>query len=122
MPTVVGLSLAILAYLLLRNQGAGRAALGLGGLGLAAGGALVAKALGVIQPAIPWIVGALAVVVVFGLARHILMMAWQSLRRGILNQHVLLEFGAFAGLVGGVIGLALRPAGYPTAPSSPSPS
>ncbi len=115
-PTVVGLSLAILAYLLLRNQGAGKAALGLGGLGLAAGGVMVAKALGVIQPAIPWIVGAFAVLVVFGLARHILMMAWQSLRRGILNQHVLLEFGAFAGLVGGAIGLALRPPGYPTAP------
>lgn len=28
-----------------------------------------------------------------------------SLRRGILNQHVLLEFGAFAGLIGGFIGL-----------------
>ncbi len=115
-PTVVGLSLALLAYLLLRHQGAGKAALGLGGLGLAAGGVLVAKALGVIQPAVPWIVGTLAVAVVFGLARHILMMAWQSLRRGILNQHVLLECGAFAGLVGGAIGLALRPVGYPTAP------
>ncbi|TAM96697.1 MAG: heavy metal translocating P-type ATPase, partial [Rhodanobacteraceae bacterium] len=36
------------------------------------------------------------------------------LRRGILNQHVLVEFGAFAGLAGGVIGLVLHPAGYPT--------
>jgi cation transport ATPase len=32
-------------------------------------------------------------------------MAVQSLRRGILNQHVLLEFGALAGLVGGGLGL-----------------
>src|SRR5713101_3575655 len=43
-------------------------------------------------------------------------MAWQSLRRGILNQHVMLEAGAFAGIVGGLIGLIDRPAGYPTAP------
>src|SRR3546814_18615589 len=42
-------------------------------------------------------------------------MAAQALRRGILNQHVLLEAGAFAGITGGVIGLALSPAGYPTA-------
>src|SRR5262249_45195443 len=34
---------------------------------------------------------------------------------GILNQHVLVEFGAFAGLAGGSIGLAFHPAGYPTA-------
>ncbi|MGH2761269.1 MAG: heavy metal translocating P-type ATPase, partial [Thermoleophilaceae bacterium] len=38
-----------------------------------------------------------------------------SLRRSILNQHVMLEAGAFAGLAGGAIGLAARPAGYPTA-------
>ena len=31
-------------------------------------------------------------------------MAWASLRRGILNQHVLLEFGAIAGLAGGFLG------------------
>src|SRR3546814_5848341 len=43
-------------------------------------------------------------------------MAVQALRRGILNQHVLLETGAFAGLAGGVIGLVLDQPGYPTAP------
>ena len=48
---------------------------------------------------------ALALLTVFGAGRHILVMAVQSLRRGILNQHVLLEFGAFAGLIGGTIGL-----------------
>ena len=48
---------------------------------------------------------AMAMLTVFGPGRHILVMAVQSLRRGILNQHVLLEFGAFAGLAGGVIGL-----------------
>src|SRR6516162_8512868 len=43
-------------------------------------------------------------------------MAIQALRRGILNQHVLLEMGAFAGIAGGVIGLVLDRPGYPTAP------
>lgn len=42
-------------------------------------------------------------------------MAVQALRRGILNQHVLLELGAFAGIAGGVIGLVLQRTGYPTA-------
>jgi heavy metal translocating P-type ATPase len=43
-------------------------------------------------------------------------MAFQSIRRGILNQHVLLEFGAFAGLIGGALGLILHRPDYPTAP------
>src|SRR5258708_24690294 len=42
-------------------------------------------------------------------------MAFQALRRGILNQHVLLEIGAVAGLAGGVIGLVLNRPGYPAA-------
>ncbi|WP_273888710.1 heavy metal translocating P-type ATPase [Rubrobacter naiadicus] len=45
-----------------------------------------------------------ALATVFGPGRHILGMAYHSLRRGILNQHVLLEFGAFAGLAGGFLG------------------
>lgn len=48
---------------------------------------------------------AFALATVFIPGWHILAMAAQSLRRGILNQHVLLEFGAFAGLAGGAIGL-----------------
>ncbi len=47
----------------------------------------------------------MALLTVFGAGWHILVMAFHSLRRGILNQHVLLEFGAFAGLIGGAIGL-----------------
>ena len=39
----------------------------------------------------------LALATIFGAGWHILTMAWASLRRCILNQHVLLEFGAFAG-------------------------
>lgn len=46
-----------------------------------------------------------ALATVFGAGGHILRTAYHSLRRGILNQHVLLEFGAFAGLIGGVVGL-----------------
>jgi len=109
-------SLMGLAFLILRSEGVGKAVLGTATLGLAAAAVLVAKFLGLVQPAVPWLLGLFAVLVVFGLARHILGMAVQAIRRGILNQHVLLEFAAFAGLIGGVIGLTLRPAGYPTAP------
>jgi Cu+-exporting ATPase len=51
-----------------------------------------------------WLMPILALSTIFGPGWHILTMAWASLRRGILNQHVLLEFGAFAGLAGGFLG------------------
>lgn len=63
-----------------------------------------------------WLAGGLAVVVVFFLARPILVMAWHALRRGIINQHVLLEAAAFAGLGGGIYGLAAGGPDFPTAP------
>lgn len=69
---------------------------------------------GVFGGARPWIAGALALILIFGVGRHIVRMAVMALRRGILNQHVLVEFGAFAGLVGGAVGLALRIPNYPT--------
>jgi heavy metal translocating P-type ATPase len=49
----------------------------------------------------------LALATVLGPGWKILTMAWASLRRGILNQHVLLEFGAFAGLLGGFLGFVV---------------
>lgn len=52
----------------------------------------------------PWVVLALALVQVFVVGRPILQMAVPSLRRRILNQHVLLEFGALGGLLGGILG------------------
>ncbi len=52
----------------------------------------------------PWLMLVLAVEVVFVAGWPILRMAVASLRRGILNQHVLMEFGAFGGLTGGLIG------------------
>jgi len=54
--------------------------------------------------AVYWLMPILALSTVFGPGWHILTMAWASLRRGILNQHVLLEFGAFAGMTGGFLG------------------
>ena len=56
---------------------------------------------------------ALALGTMFGPGRYIKEKAYQSLRRGILNQHVLLEAGAFAGLLGGFLGLSVYP-GFPT--------
>jgi heavy metal translocating P-type ATPase len=113
---VIGVSLLVTAFLILRGQGLWRAIASVTVLGLLIAAVLVVNALGLARAAIPWVVGAFAIIVVFGVAQHILLMAWQSLRRGILNQHVMLEAGAFAGIVGGLIGLIARPAGYPTAP------
>ncbi len=56
------------------------------------------------MPFVSWLMPALALSTIFGPGWRILTMAWASLRRGILNQHVLLEFGAFAGLLGGFLG------------------
>ncbi|MBI3943129.1 MAG: heavy metal translocating P-type ATPase [Chloroflexi bacterium] len=56
------------------------------------------------RPLLLWLLPTLALSTIFGPGWHILTMAWASLRRGILNQHVLLEFGAFAGLIGGFLG------------------
>lgn len=61
----------------------------------------------------PWIVLGLAAAMMFVTARPVLIMAWQSARRGILNQHVLLEAGAIGGLVGGLLGLFVSPALFP---------
>ncbi len=76
--------------------------------GALAGGAallMVAMWFGVRQPWFKWAMMALALGTVFGPGWHILTMAYYSLRRGILNQHVLMEFGAFAGLLGGILGI-----------------
>ena len=114
-PIVATASFVAFVFLVLRAQGLWPALGGAAGLGLLAGAILFVKDAGDLAVVVPWLVGALAVTLVFGVARHILVMAVQALRRGILNQHVLLETGAFAGLVGGLIGLVLAPPGYPTA-------
>ena len=55
----------------------------------------------------------LALLTMLGPGRYILSKAYNSLRRGILNQHVLLEAGALAGLAGGLLGLFAFPS-FPT--------
>ncbi|GAB3684396.1 heavy metal translocating P-type ATPase [Salinisphaera aquimarina] len=112
---LVYISLVGFGYAVLRGAGQA-AALTVAG-GLAAGGlALFAlRAAGMLSGFEPLLGATLALVIMFGVARHMLVMAFQALRRGILNQHVLVEIGAFAGLIGGAIGVVLNPTGYPTA-------
>ncbi|WP_018405220.1 heavy metal translocating P-type ATPase [Marinobacter gelidimuriae] len=112
---VVYVSLVGFGYAVLRGQGTTTALAGSSGLAV---GGLVLFALragGVLTGFESLLVAALALGIMFGVARHMLVMAVQALRRGILNQHVLVEIGAFAGLIGGAIGLVLQPEGYPTA-------
>lgn len=116
LPSLATVSLVAFVFLVLRARGLWPAIAGAGGLGVLTVGLLALKSEGTLSGFTPWIVGGLAAALVFGVARHILFMAAQALRRGILNQHVLLEAGAFAGLAGGVIGLVLDRPGYPTAP------
>ena len=52
---------------------------------------------------------ALALTTMFWPGRHIKEKAYQSLKRGIFNQHALLEAGAFAGLLGGFLGIVVYP-------------
>lgn len=104
------------SYAVLRPAGRPRAMLG--SLAVLTPAALLyaGRAVGPIGDlAAGWLTGVLALVVVFGVAPHILRMAYQAARRRILNQHVLLEVGAFAGIAGGVIGLSGVFADYPTA-------
>ena len=112
----VALSFLAVAHLLLRPRGLATAVAGTAGLAVVSAGTLALEISGAIEPAVPWIVAAFALAMVFGLARHILVMSVQSIRRGILNQHVMLEAAAFAGLIGGTIGLVFRPEDYPTGP------
>lgn len=114
-PLVVGFSLVAAAFFILKGHGIWTFLVGVVGFGLFLG-ALAVNTLGLAKPTIPWVVGLFAFTVIFGIAQHILIMAWQSLRREILNQHVMLEAGGFAGIAGGLIGLIFQPVGYPTAP------
>jgi len=116
LPAIVGLGFLTVAFMILRANGALATVGGIAILAAVFGGVLVAKLTGFATSWIPLIVAAFSFFVVFVLARHILSMAYQSARRGILNQHVLLEAGAFAGIAGGLIGFIFHPAGYPTAP------
>ncbi|MGH8629979.1 MAG: heavy-metal-associated domain-containing protein, partial [Burkholderiales bacterium] len=101
LPAVVIASLLAFVFLVLRARGLGAAIGGTLVLAAIAASLLPLKGEPWFPAATPWIVAAMALILVFGLAQHILRMAFQALRRGILNQHVLLEIGAFAGIAGG---------------------
>lgn len=116
LPALICVSLGGFVFLVLRSSGLWTAAAAATGLVVLALSLLYLNLEGYLTEASPWLTGALAFALVFGVGRHILYMSLQALRRGILNQHVLLEMGAFAGIVGGIIGLALSPPAYPTAP------
>lgn len=115
LPALVCLSLGGFVFLVLRSTGLWIAIGAAMGLTVMALSLLYLNLTGHLTRAAPWLAAALAVVLIFGTGRHILHMAFQALRRGILNQHVLLEIGAFAGMAGGVTGLVLDRPDYPTA-------
>jgi P-type Cu+ transporter len=115
-PASVVAVMAPVAYAILRPAGMAGAIAGSAGIVAPGVAALALRAAGILDGSLTgWLAGALALTVVLGVAPHILRMAYQSARRGILNQHVLLEAGAFAGIAGGVIGLRGVLPGYPTA-------
>ncbi len=112
---VVFASLLGLIFLVLRARGLWPAVVGTTLLSVFALALFPLKMQPWFATATPWIVGAMALILVFVVGLHILRMAFAALRRGILNQHVLLETGAFAGIVGGLIGLLFNLPNYPTA-------
>ncbi len=115
-PAAVVAVLVPVAFAILRPAGPLRSLVGAVGI-IAPGLTAVAARIAGWLPGrvIDWLAGMLAVAVVLVVAPHILRMAAQALRRGILNQHVLLEVGAAAGIAGGIIGLTGLLPGYPTA-------
>ncbi len=107
-------SLVAFSFVVLRGYGLRWAVTGSALLAAFGAGIYILKLRGAFGAAVPWLAGALALFLIFGVGLHILRMGAMALRRGILNQHVLVEFGAFAGLAGGSVGLAFHPPGYPT--------
>ena len=107
-------SLVAFSFVVLRGYGLRWAFGGSAFLGALGAGIYALQLQGAFGAATPWLAGALALFLIFGVGGHIIRMAVAALRRGILNQHVLVEFGGFAGLAGGAIGLAFHPPNYPT--------
>ena len=107
-------SLVVFSFVVLRSWGRRAAFGGAAMLSVFGAGVYYYQLAGAFGATTPWFAGALALILIFGVGGHIVRMAASALRRGILNQHVLVEFGAFAGLVGGVIGLAFRLPNFPT--------
>lgn len=112
----VALTLLSFVFLVLRSSGLAKAIGGTIAAAVYTAALLWLKQSGYLGDLVPWLAAALAVGVVFFLARQILVWAWHALRRGIINQHVLLEAAAFAGLAGGFYGLSAGGPDFPTAP------
>lgn len=109
-------SLVAFAYAVLRQRGAWRAIAGALMLAVPGVTLFALHRAGWLGHLVPWVAALLAAAMIFGLGAHILRMAAQALRRGILNQHVLVELGAFAGFFGGTIGVVLQRPDFPAAP------
>jgi heavy metal translocating P-type ATPase len=107
-------SLVVFSFVVLRSYGVLQAVVGSAALAALGAGVYALQLRGAFGNATPWLAGALALILIFGVGRHIVHMAAMALQRRILNQHVLVEFGAFAGLVGGALGLAFDLPDYPT--------
>jgi len=107
-------SLVVFSFVVFRAYSMLSAIVGSAILGAFGAGIYYLQLEGAFGAATPWLAGLLALLLIFAVAPHIVWMALMALRRGILNQHVLVEFGAFAGLAGGAMGLAFHPANYPT--------
>ena len=101
-------SLVAFSFVVLRSFGLRWAVAGSSVLAAFGAGIYALQLRGAFGAATPWLAGALAVLLIFGVGRHIAQMGLAALRRGILNQHVLVEFGAFAGLAGGAVGLVFN--------------
>ena len=107
-------SLVVFTFVVLRSFGTKQALIGASLFATMGAGIYALQLRGAFGAAAPWLAGLLGVAITFGIGAHIVRMAYMALRRGILNQHVLVEFGAFAGLAGGIVGLALNPPNFPT--------
>jgi Cu+-exporting ATPase len=69
---------------------------------------MIIGGMGYRQPWFPVVMFGLTLIIIFGIGRPILRMAGASIQRRILNQHVLMEFGAIGGLLGGIVGLFVQ--------------
>jgi copper chaperone CopZ len=87
-PLSVVVVMVPVSYAILRPHGRRTATLGALGIVIPAVAALALRGLGIGTAVASWLTDVLALAVVFGVAPHILRMAYQSARRGILNQHV----------------------------------
>ena len=107
-------SLVVFSFVVLRSWGTRVALAGSAALAAFGSGVYYLQLQGAFGAATPWLAGALAVFLIFGVGWHILRMGIAALRRGILNQHVLVEAGGLAGVVGGIVGLIWEPPNFPT--------